>query len=63
VDDYGRVALDDLLNVRRHFLYFESLAVFEQKSGENFSTPEFGDWFERMTKLVESGRREFYNIE
>jgi len=42
---------------------FESLAAFEQKSGEIFSMPEFGDWFERMTQLVESGRREFYNIE
>jgi hypothetical protein len=40
----------------------ESLAAFEQKSGEIFSMPEFGDWFERMTLLVESGRREFYNI-
>ena len=42
---------------------FESLAEFEQKSGEIFSTPEFGEWFGCMTKLVESGRREFYNIE
>ena len=42
---------------------FESLAAFEQKSGEIFSMPEFGDWFGRMTQLVESGRREFYNIE
>ena len=42
---------------------FENLAAFEQKSGEIFSTPEFGDWFGRMTQLVESGRREFYNIE
>jgi hypothetical protein len=42
---------------------FESLAEFEQKSGEIFSTPEFGEWFARMTELVESGRREFYNIE
>ena len=42
---------------------FESLAAFEQESGEIFSKPEFGDWFERMKQLVESGRREFYNIE
>lgn len=42
---------------------FESLAEFEGKSGEIFSTPEFGEWFARMTELVESGRREFYNIE
>lgn len=42
---------------------FESLAEFEQKSGEIFSTPEFGEWFARMTELVESGQREFYNIE
>jgi len=42
---------------------FESLAAWEQESGIIFSMPEFGDWFERMTQLVESGRREFYNIE
>jgi len=42
---------------------FESLAAFEQESGAIFSMPEFGDWFGRMTQLVESGRREFYNIE
>jgi hypothetical protein len=42
---------------------FESLGDFEQKSGEIFSAPEFGEWFGRMTALVESGRREFYNIE
>ena len=42
---------------------FENLAAFEQKYGDVFATPEFGDWFERMTQLVESGRREFYNIE
>jgi len=42
---------------------FENMAAFEQKAGDVFSMPEFGDWFERMTKLVESGRREFYNIE
>lgn len=42
---------------------FESLAAFEQESGAIFSTPEFGDWFGRMIPLVESGRREFYNIE
>ncbi len=42
---------------------YESLGEFEQKSGEIFSMPEFGEWFGRMTELVESGRREFYNIE
>jgi hypothetical protein len=29
----------------------------------SFALPEFGDWFARMIPLVESGRREFYNIE
>ncbi|MEN8172034.1 MAG: hypothetical protein ABFS03_04055 [Chloroflexota bacterium] len=42
---------------------FESLAAFENESVEIFATPEFGEWFGRMTALVESGRREFYNIE
>ena len=42
---------------------FESLAAWEQESGEIFSIPEFGDWFERMIPLIESGRREYYNKE
>lgn len=41
----------------------ESLAEWERRRAEIFSLPEFGDWFARMTPLVESGRREFYNIE
>ena len=42
---------------------FESLAAWEQATGEYYTMPDFGDWFERMTPLVDSGRREFYNIE
>jgi hypothetical protein len=42
---------------------FESLAAWEQAQAEYLARSEFGDWFERMTRLVESGRREFYNIE
>ncbi|MFB0537151.1 MAG: hypothetical protein ACETWR_19495, partial [Anaerolineae bacterium] len=41
----------------------ESLAEWERRMAEIFALPEFGDWFARMTPLVESGRREFYNIE
>ena len=41
----------------------ESLAEWERRAAEIFAVPEFGGWFARMTPLVESGRREFYNIE
>ena len=41
----------------------ESLAAWEQLQAEIFANPEFGAWFGRMQPLVESGRREFYNIE
>jgi len=41
----------------------ESLAEWEQRIAEVYAVPEFGDWFARMVPLVESGRREFYNIE
>jgi hypothetical protein len=44
-------------------MQFESMAVWEQQSTEIISRPEFGDWFVRMTPLVESGRRDFYKIE
>src|SRR6266516_3297782 len=41
----------------------ESLAKWEHRIADIFARPEFGAWFARMTPLVESGRREFYNIE
>lgn len=41
----------------------EGLAEWERCIAEVFSLPEFGEWFARTTPLVESGRREFYNIE
>jgi len=41
----------------------ESCAEWERRIAEVFSLTEFGEWFARMTPLVESGRREFYNIE
>ena len=41
----------------------ESLADWEQRMAKDFSTPKFEDWFARMTPLIESGRREFYNLE
>ena len=41
----------------------ESLAEWEQRSAEFFTLPEFADWFARMTPLVRSGSREFFNLE
>lgn len=40
---------------------WDSLGAWEA-SGEVFADPRFPAWFERMTELVESGRREFYNL-
>jgi hypothetical protein len=40
-----------------------SLAEWECLVTEIFSLPQFGEWFARMTPLVDSGRREFYTIE
>ncbi|MBI2862198.1 MAG: hypothetical protein HYX89_05210 [Chloroflexi bacterium] len=40
-----------------------NLAEWERLIAETFAHPAFGDWFARMEPLVESGRREFYNIE
>ena len=41
----------------------ESLADWEQRMASDFSTSKFEEWFARMMPLVESGHREFYNIE
>jgi hypothetical protein len=40
-----------------------SLAAWEQHSKRIFSLPEFAEWFSRMEGLVDSGRRDFYNVE
>jgi hypothetical protein len=40
-----------------------SLAEWERLIAEVFSLPQFGEWFARMTPLVDSGRRDFYTIE
>lgn len=42
---------------------YESMAAFEEDQKREYSLPEFGPWFEKMIPLVESGHREFWNIE
>lgn len=39
------------------------LADWERLREQEFSMPDFAEWFERMVPLVESGQREFYNVE
>jgi hypothetical protein len=41
----------------------ESLAAWEKERDMLFSEPKFGEWFEKMMPLVDSGSREFFNIE
>lgn len=40
----------------------ESLGAWERDRDKVFSDQRFGPWFEEMKKVVESGRREFWNI-
>lgn len=40
----------------------DDFAAWQQFMVEEFALPEFGEWFARMMPLVESGRREFYNV-
>lgn len=40
----------------------ESLGAWEQLFKQSMSQSWLGEWFGRMMPLVESGRREFYNI-
>lgn len=39
-----------------------SFAEWEKNFSELFANAEFVQWFARMTPLIESGRREFYNL-
>ena len=41
---------------------YESFGEWEAEGKEMFGDPRFAAWFERMTALVDSGRREFYNL-
>lgn len=41
---------------------YESFSAWEAEAHTVFADPRFGAWFERMTPLVEGGRREFYNV-
>ncbi len=41
---------------------YESFAEWQAEGQALFGDPRFAAWFERMTALVESGRREFYNL-
>ena len=40
-----------------------SLAEWEELIASIFSAPDFGAWFEQMTALVDSGKREYLNVE
>lgn len=41
----------------------ESLADWEKRFQAILALPEFRDWFSGTIALVDTGRREFYNIE
>ena len=41
---------------------YDSFSEWEANAQVYFGDARFGAWFERMVPLVESGRREFYNV-
>ena len=41
---------------------YESLSAWEADIQKYFGDDRFATWFEHMMRLVESGRREFYNL-
>ena len=41
---------------------YDSFGAWEASGQEIFGDSRFAAWFERMMPLVESGRREFYNL-
>lgn len=40
-----------------------SLADWEKMDADIYASPEFGQWYSRMLMLVNSGRREFLDVE
>lgn len=43
-------------------LTFQNLAEFEKALKEIMGNPEFGQWYQKMIPLVDSGRREVYTV-
>ena len=41
----------------------DNLAQYELLRGDQFSAPEFSDWFRQFQLFIEGGRREYYNVE
>lgn len=41
---------------------YDNFNDWEADAQKYFGDPRFAAWFERMTTLVESGRREFYTL-
>ncbi len=40
----------------------KDFAEWQRASEAEMSKPEFAEWFERMSEVVASGRREFYTL-
>lgn len=40
----------------------EDFAAFQRYAANEMASAGFADWFERMSLIVESGRREFYTV-
>ena len=38
-------------------------AAWQKMNAEEMANESFADWFRRMMEVVESGRREFWNVE
>lgn len=41
---------------------FENFAAYQESEKAEFARPDFGEWFEKMVPLVDSGYREFFTV-
>jgi hypothetical protein len=41
---------------------YENLTAFEKSSQDVMGAKEFGEWYNKFVPLVESGRREIFNL-
>lgn len=55
--------LEDVFEKHDQSAEVESLAAWEQLRVEVFANSVFGAWFAQIQPLVESGRREFCDVE
>jgi hypothetical protein len=68
IKKYGQITPRFMTDVTGEFytlvmeLSYEDLSAFEKSAKETMGTKDFEQWYQKFIPLVESGRREIFNV-